>query len=125
MRHLVQYQKTSKFGKFDPEDGESYCVFTDKPGHVDKGDRVWLVSTHGDPPGYVLCMTFIVERVREGGPLKYLVEGSKGQVFDPPRSIEYEPWFGRLRQLTGRFGFGLQPIYDEEVVQGLLRVSEP
>ena len=125
MRHFVQYHNPDKYGVFTPSEGD-FDIFTDKPVDGLVGDRVWLVSKHGDPPDYVLCMTFVVDEVGVGGPLKHLARGSHGRIFSPPVSIEYEPWFNRLRQLTGNFAFGLQAINDEEVVEGLLRsASKP
>lgn len=122
MRDFVQYHNPDQYGQFDPSEKE-FRIFTRKSVDDLVGNRVWLVSRRGDPPEYILCMTFVAERVDEGPPLKYFAEASQGRMFDPPVRIDHEPWFERLRKVTGNFHFGPQPINDEEVVQGLLKIA--
>ncbi len=125
MRDFVQYHNPDKRGVFRPS-RRNYRIITDKT--VDKlvGDRVWLVSRRGSPPEYILCETFVVERVGQRGRLGRLqnfAEASHGTPFDPPVRIDHEPWFGRLRKLTGNFAFGLQAIRNDEVLRGLVKVG--
>ena len=122
MGHCVQYHNPEKQGPFSPEE-DDFSIFTKKSVDHLVGETIWLVSRRGDPVEYVLCMTFVVERVGRDPELGNVAWASRGRVFSPPVRIDREPWFGRLRYLTGNFAFGLQPINEEEVVEGLLRSS--
>jgi len=120
VRHWVHYHNPDKVGPYRPKKG-SFEIFTNK--RVDKllGDRVWLVSRKGKPRRYVLCETFVVDRVgMQLGRWRYFAEGSDGQPFSPLRRIDDKPWFERLKRV---FHFSLTHIRDKEVVRGLLRTA--
>ena len=124
MRNFVQYHNPDKRGKFVPTP-HRFLIVTNKTVDNLVGDRIWLLSRRGKPPQYILCETFIVEKVGRGqsGPQRNFAEGSDGRAFIPSVRIDQEPWFERLRGLTGNFRFGLQAVNNEEIVQGLLRAG--
>ena len=127
MRHFVQYHNPDKYGPFRPSK-DKFGIITNKRVDSLKGDTVWLVSRRGNPPEYVLCETFVVERVGKGPPgsLQNFAKASHGRSFDPPEKIDHEPWFKRLRRLTQNFRFGLTHVQDEQVIEGLLKaISQP
>jgi len=125
MGHFVQYHKHEKMGGPFVPSGTDYAVQTDKPW-IQSGDVVWLLTGEGKPRQYFLCQRFVVNKVvsQVPGKFKYRVSGRKGKIFEPPIAITENPWFQELLRLTGRFGFGLQPIKSQLVVaalEGLLR----
>lgn len=124
MRHYVQYHNPDKFGQFRPNN-RNFGIVTNKFFEDLRGSTVWLVSRQGKPPLYVLCERFLVEEVGPNlkGALRYYAKASHGRSFDPPRRIDDQPWFELLRKLTGDFAFGLQPLNDKTVVQGLIEVA--
>ena len=124
MRHFVQYHNPDKLGQFRPSEKE-FGIVTDKRFNGLVGSTVWLISRRDKPAEYVLCETFIVEKVGTNPTetLKNFASSSHGQPFDPPRRIDREPWFEILQKLTGNFAFGLQPINEEAVIQGLMAIA--
>ncbi|HEV2490210.1 MAG TPA: hypothetical protein VGT03_10410 [Candidatus Acidoferrales bacterium] len=127
MRHFVQYHNPGRMGEYKPPEN-GYFIFTDKTVDCHIGDKVWLISRRGRPGNYefVVCQAFLVETIEDNsGDFRYSVRGTVGQHFDPPITINEEPWFERLRVLDGNFAFGLQPINEPEVVSGLSKLGQP
>jgi hypothetical protein len=120
MRHFVQYHNPDKFGPYRCSKRGAQIV-TDKSVENLIGDTVWLVSRRNRPARYVLSDVFVVEKTgsNEARSLKNFAFDAQGCWFERPVDIGEEPWFEKLRRVTGNFAFGLQPVRDESVVRGL------
>lgn len=123
MRHFVQYHNPAKMGEYKPAKGR-FGIVTNRPVRHADGDRVWLISRHGEPRNYeyVLRETFLADESgrNPSARFRYFVNGSEGRSFDPPISIEQtEDWFGQLFRVTQHFRRGFMRIRDQEIIRGL------
>lgn len=122
MRHFVQYHNPDQMGEYEPPVEDDYGIVTNKKPACEEGHRVWLISRQGNSGSYryFLCETFLVDSIAQekGRGFHYSVKGRIGKTLNNIL-IDQEDWFPRLRTLDGNFAFGLQPIDDSAVVNGL------
>jgi hypothetical protein len=123
MAHFIQYHNPDIMGEFRPSD--TFGIVGNKRSGLRVGDIVWLVTGEGKLRQYFLSETFVVENIRSqnSGQFKYRVSGTDGKALYP-RKIDKPSWFREMLKITGNFRYGLQPIKNESIIEGLQRVSQ-
>ena len=113
------------------EHSRPFQVYTNKSIHDLKGSVVWVVEGVGrSPKQYNLVSRFIVHRVEESPHAAFKTagygddrDGISHELKEHIRLNDFE-WFPDFRRRMGNFGFGLQPVTDDEVVNHLEKLAE-
>ena len=126
MRHFVQYHNPEAMGRPYRPSHKNFGIVTDKFFRSLVGATVWLVTSKGRPRRYYLCSTFTVDKVERdnAGRFRNRVSGSVGRDLDPFVEIGEMAWFPELLKATGNFGLGLQPISNQEIIDGLQKIAQ-
>lgn len=129
MKHFVAYHKVAEWGKFD-EGGDWFEYFSRHPKtKLDNSlnQKVWLISGERikGKMEYKLCACYVPTEIEptedDDG---YWVSG-KGRGLQPHLEISQYPWFDLLRKEQGNFGFGLNEIQNEVVIQNIKSLVPP
>lgn len=118
-RHYVFYLKLDGREDFEwPEDGEiEYGIHTNSAVGSVRDAQIWVISGRGEPKEFSLCYTFRAEAVQALADGKgHRILGYKGAPFDPPFSLNQEPWFAELRRKQF-WSLGLSEVKSEVVLE--------
>jgi hypothetical protein len=123
-RHYVAYHNTERMGRTFSS-GDPFRVLTNKSVRLLQESVVWLIVGEGRSPR---CFSLgSVFRVNDTGDaqsdgFKHYAAG-RGQMFDPPLSLNECAWFHGFRQALNSFQFGIQPLTDEAYIGALTALA--
>jgi hypothetical protein len=124
MRHFIAYHNAERMGR-PLHEGDPLRLLTSKSVDRLVGDIVWFITGEGlGRRRYALGSVFRVEDVSDAAEegFKHSASGP-GHVFRPPVPLNDEEWFPEFLRSTGNFGFGLQEVKDERVIEALKRLA--
>jgi hypothetical protein len=119
-QHFVAYHNVDQRGS-RLDRGRSGWFETNKPTLPKTGDVLWCFEGQGRPRQYWLVNRCVVSRseTKAGGPS--IVRYQDADILDA--IVNDTPWFERLREVQGRFAFGINPIASSDDVDELERFA--
>jgi hypothetical protein len=129
MRHFVAYHNRDKMG----EHSRPFQAYTNKTIHDLQDNVVWVVEGLGRSPKQYNLVSWFIVRNLERSPheaFKIALYGDdrnndrhRYEFKERIRLNEFD-WFSDFRRRMGNFGFGLQPVTDDEIVSHLNGVAK-